>query len=259
MKALILAAGYATRLYPLTKDCPKPLLPVGGRPIIDYIIDKLEAIDQIKEIIVVTNSRFISRFRNWAKTLRIKKPISLVDDLTGSLLNRRGAIGDMDFVINKKGIQDDLLVIGGDNLFDSNLKKFISFVKTNKKNPVIGAYNIKDTVEAKKYGVLKLDGKNKVVDFKEKPKNPKSTLVAMCLYYLPKKKLGLIKKYLNTRADLSGCCAQERDKKDATGFYIDWLRKEESVYGFVFTGRWYDIGHHKFYNEAKQTFAREES
>lgn len=244
MKALILAAGYATRLYPLTKDYPKPLLCVGGRPIIDYIVDKLKAVDEVDEIIVVTNSKFILRFRDWAKKLRVKKTISLVDDLTDSLLNRRGAIGDMDFVIDKKKLRDDLLVIGADNLFDSDLKAFISFIKANSKKPVIGAYQIKDTEELKKYGVLKLDGKNKVIDFKEKPAKPKSTLVAMCLYYFPRGKLRLVKEYLNSRSA----------KNDATGFYIDWLRKKDSVYGFVFSGLWYDIGHHKFYNQAKQIF-----
>lgn len=248
MKALILAAGYATRLYPLTKDYPKPLLPVGGRPIIDYIIDKLEVIDDIAEIIVVTNSRFIPRFRSWAKKLKLKKPIRLVDDLTRELLDRRGAIGDMDFVIDKKGIKDDLLVIGGDNLFDSDLKNFILFVKANRQNPVIGVYNINDANEASKYGVLKLDIANRIIDFKEKPKSPKSTLVAMCLYYFPEDKLKLVKEYLNSKTD----------KYDATGFYIDWLRKRDAVYGFVFSGRWYDIGHHKFYNEAKQVFQRKE-
>jgi len=244
MKALILAAGYATRLYPLTKEYPKPLLKVGHRPIIDYIIDKLERVKDIDEIIVITNSKFISRFRNWMAQLKIKKRISLVDDLTRDHTDRRGAIGDMIFAIDKKQIKDDLLVIGGDNLFDGTLREFLHFAKTNKPNPVIGTYNIRYASNAKDYGVIKLNRKNKITDFKEKPKNPKSTLVAMCLYYFPKEKLGLFKEYINTKTD----------KHDATGFYIDWLRKKVPVYGFIFAGRWYDIGHHKFYNEAKENF-----
>ena len=246
MKALILAAGYATRLYPLTKEYPKPLLTVGQRPIIDYIIDKLQNLDDVDEIIVVTNSKFISIFRKWQASLRIQKRISLVDDLTRSHSDRLGAIGDVNFVINKKRIKDDLLIIGGDNLFDGDLEDFLLFSKANKGKPVIGAYNIKDIHEAKKYGVIKLNSKFKVIDFKEKPANPKSTLVAMCLYYFPKEKLKLIKEYLNTKTN----------KHDATGFYIDWLRKEEKVFGFVFNGRWYDIGHHKFYHEAKEKFSK---
>jgi glucose-1-phosphate thymidylyltransferase len=247
MKALILAAGYATRLYPLTKEYPKPLLKVGHRFIINYIIDKLETLDDINEIIVVTNNKFMPQFRRWIKGLKSQKRISLVDDLTKSHSDRRGAIGDMDFVINKKRLKDNLLVVGGDNLFDADLKKFLSFVKDNP-HPVIGAYNIKDIRQAKKYGVIKLGKQNKLIDFQEKPRNPESTLIAMCLYYFPKEKLGLIQEYLNS----------EIEKHDATGFYIDWLRKKVPVYGFIFDGCWYDIGDHKFYHEAKNRFLKED-
>ena len=246
MKALILAAGYATRLYPLTKDYPKPLLKVGRRPIIDYIIDKLKPLDDIDEILVVTNSKFISTFRRWKSGLHIEKRVTLVDDLTKDHSDRRGAIGDMNFVINKIRIRDDLLVVGGDNLFDGKLSDFLSFAKINKPHPAIGAYNIKDARKATKYGVIKLDKESKVIDFKEKPKKTKSPLVAMCLYYFPKEKIKLIKEYLNVKSN----------KHDATGFYIDWLRKKEPVFGFVFNGRWYDIGHHKFYKEAKENFVK---
>ncbi len=243
MKALILAAGYATRLYPLTKEYPKPLLKVAKRPIIDYIIDKLTALDEIDEIFVVTNSKFMPQFKKWHKLLKCRKRISLIDDLTKSLDDRRGAIGDMNFAINKKRIKDDILVIGGDNLFSGNLKELLSFAKGNH-NPVIGAFNIKDLRQARKYGVIKLDRENKVVDFKEKPQNPKSTLIAMCLYYFPKNKLGLVKEYIKSK----------RDKHDATGFYIDWLSKKAAVYGYVFQGVWYDIGDHEFYRQARRRF-----
>jgi len=246
MKALILAAGYATRLYPLTKEYPKPLLTVKHKPIIDFIIDKLNTIDEIDEIIVVTNSKFVSRFRKWQQKVHTQKRIILVDDLTRDNLDRRGAIGDIDFTINKKRIEDDLLVVGGDNLFDADLKDFILFVNARRNSPVIGAYNIRDKLNAKNYGVLKLDKNNRLIDFQEKPKNPKSTLVAMCLYYFPKERLGLIKEYLKNKIK----------KTDATGLYIDWLRKKFPVYGFVFDGKWYDIGDHKFYNEAKYKFQK---
>lgn len=243
---MILAAGYATRLYPLTKEYPKQLLTVDNRPIINYILDKLETLNDIEEIIVVTNSKFISQFRNWAKALKTKKRVILVNDLTKKHSQRRGAIGDISFVIDTKRIEDDLLVIGGDNLFDSDLHDFLSFVKVNSPQPVIGAYNIKLKKEARKYGVIKLNRKKQVVDFQEKPKRPKSSLIAMCLYYLPKGSLGLIKEYLNSKADIS----------DATGLYIDWLRKRSPVYGFIFHGRWYDVGDMRFYKEAKETFIK---
>lgn len=245
MKALILAAGYALRLYPLTKQYPKPLLKVKSRPIIEYIIKKLELIDEIDEIIVITNSRFISLFEKWVRQLRIKKRISLVDDLTASPEHRLGAIGDINFAIDERKVNDDLLVIGGDNLLEDDLSDFLVFADKNKLHPVIGVYDIKQAQEAGKYGVIRLDKKNKIIDFAEKPAVPKSTLVAMCLYYFPKEKLGLIKEYLSLKK-----------KSDATGFYIEWLCTRCAVYGFVFKGKWYDIGDHKFYNQAKENFSK---
>lgn len=244
MKALILAAGYATRLYPLTTDYPKPLLEVNHRPIIDYIIDKIAQIDSIDEIIVVTNSKFISLFKKWLDALSINKRIVLVDDLTKGLSDRRGAIGDMNFAIDREGLEDDLLVIGGDNLFGEELEEFLSFSKSKESSPVIGVYDIRDRLEASKYGVVELDEKSQIIDFQEKPRSPKSTLVAMCLYYFPRERLKLIKEYLGSRSN----------GHDATGFYIDWLRGKVAVYGFIFNGLWYDIGDHKFYKEAKRNF-----
>jgi glucose-1-phosphate thymidylyltransferase len=195
---------------------------------------------------VVTNRKFIQRFRKWAKGLKTQKPISLIDDLTSNYNDRRGAIGDMNFTLNKKRLKDDLLVIGGDNLFDGNLGDFLSFAKVHQPQPVIGVYNIRDLHQATKYGVIKLDKQNKIIDFQEKPKKPKSRLVAMCLYFFPKEKLRCIKEYLKVKIN----------QHDATGFYIDWLRKKEKVYGFVFNGRWYDIGHPKFYQQAKEDFLK---
>jgi len=245
MKALILAAGYATRLYPLTKEYPKPLLLVKNRPIIEYSIDKLSGLRNIDEIIIVTNSKFHPLFKEWRKTLKgIKKKIRLVDDLTKSKDDRRGAIGDMHFVIQSLRVKDDLIVIGGDNIFDAELERFFSFTKKHLLNPVIGVYDVKRKTSAAHYGVIKLDKDKRIIDFKEKPQNPDSTLVAMCLYYFPKKKVCLVKEYMDTRAG----------SYDAIGLYIDWLRKKEFVYGFVFKGSWYDIGQHKALRDAEQYF-----
>ncbi len=245
MKALILAAGYAVRLYPLTQSYPKPLLEVNKRPIIDYIVDKLEKIEELDEIIVVTNNKFISVFEKWAKGLKTSKLVSVVNDLTLTPEDKLGAIGDMAFSIKNKRIKDDLLVVGGDNLFDINLADFLSFAKHKKSYTSIGIYDIKYKAQASKYGVIKIDKTDKIVGFKEKPKNPQSTLVAMCLYYFPKVKLKLIGQYLNNK----------KHKSDAMGFYIDWLRKTDLVYGFVFDGKWYDIGDKSFYSKARKTFA----
>lgn len=245
MKVLILAAGYATRLYPLTRQYPKPLLLIGQTTMIDHIIAKLADLEEIDEIIVVTNSKFIAQFRKWARGLKINKRLNLVDDLTESYSRRRGAIGDMYFAVNRKKIRDDLLVIGGDNLFDGDLRDFLCFARSKRKCPLIGVYDIKNKKLASKYGVVKLDKKNRIIDFQEKPARPKTRLVAMCLYYFPKEKLPLIKRYF--LSNLSKKC-------DATGYYIDWLRKKENVYGFKFSGRWYDIGHRANYRAVKDKF-----
>jgi glucose-1-phosphate thymidylyltransferase len=245
MKALILAAGYATRLYPLTRKYPKPLLQVGGRPIIDYVVDKLSALEEVKEIIVVTNSKFIGLFRRWAKGLRLRPALTLVDDRTRSLADRLGAIGDMHFVVRERRVNDDLLVAGGDNLFDGGLRGFAGYCREKNHYPVIGLYDIKDKARAVHYGVVKLGPGGRIAGFQEKPRRPASSLVAMCLYFFPRAKLGLIEEYASGRGR----------KKDATGLYISWLRRKTPVYGYAFSGRWYDIGDHKFYEEAQEKFS----
>lgn len=239
-----MAAGYATRLYPLTKEYPKPLLEVDGRPIIDYIVSRLEAAGLIDEIVVVANSKFIPLFRKWAKARKRVLPISLVDDLTSTLQDRLGAIGDMQFAIAKKRIKDETLVIGGDNLFDGDIREFIEFVRSKSNSPAIGVYDVRDKLKVRHYGVVSLNAEKRIIDFQEKPKRPKSTLAAMCLYYFPGDKLGLVKKYLD-----------DKDAgNDTTGSYIRWLKDETPVYAYIFAGRWYDIGSHKFLNEAKEKF-----
>ncbi len=244
MKALILAAGYATRLYPLTKKYPKPLLEVGGRPIIDYIIDKLASTAVIDEIYVVSNSKFIAEFRKWRKRTKSPKKITLVDDLTKDNRDRLGAIGDISFVIKQKQVQDDLLVVGGDNLFSGKLKDFLKFAQKNTPNASIGLYRLKRKQDASRYGVVKLDRSKKIISFQEKPKHPRSDLVAMCLYYIPRESLPLIDSYLRSKTR----------RADATGSYMVWLNQRADVYGFIFGGSWFDIGDFKYLNTAKEKF-----
>jgi glucose-1-phosphate thymidylyltransferase len=244
MKALVLAAGYATRLYPLTKEYPKPLLEVNKKPIIDYAIEKINGIPYIDEIIVVTNSKFFPHFKEWSESVSSSTPISIVDDLTKDLDDRRGAVGDIHFVIAERTLSDDLLVLGGDNIFDGALTEFVADAKERTPDPVIGAYDIKHREQATKYGVLVVGEKNKIVAFHEKPRHPESTLIAMCLYYFSKEKLSLVDEYFKSRAD----------KHDAVGFYVEWLIKKVPVYAHVFSGRWYDIGDHQCYKEAQEKF-----
>lgn len=245
MKALILAAGYATRLYPLTKKYPKPLLEVKGRPIIDYIVDKLEAVSEIDEIYIVTNSKFIGVFRKWAKSVKTSKKITLVNDLTKSNQDRLGAIGDINFVIRKLKLRDNLLVVGGDNLFSGSLKGFLKFSVENGRHVSIGLYRLKNQKDASRYGVVKLDARKAVISFEEKPAKPQSRIVAMCLYYIPKGRLTLVRQYMQNK----------KIKTDATGSYIAWLKDKVDVYGYVFKGNWFDIGDYKYLNAAKKNFA----
>jgi len=244
VKALILAAGYATRLYPLTKEYPKPLLEVKGKAIIDYIIDKLEAVSAIDEIFVVTNHKFAGVFRAWLKAKKPQKKITLVDDLTRDNRDRLGAIGDINFAVEDQGIDEDLLVLGGDNLFSGDLEQFLIFARKQAPAASMGVYRLRRKKEASRYGVVKLDRRKRIVGLAEKPRSPQSALVAMCLYYLPASSLRLIQEYMRVKR-----------KTDTTGGYISWLKNRVAVYGYVFGGTWFDIGDFKYLNAAKEKFA----
>jgi glucose-1-phosphate thymidylyltransferase len=236
MKALILAAGYGTRLYPLTKDFPKPLLEINNRPLITYILEKLAAIEDLEDIFIVTNNRFYWELEKWARRTRQrfgKFILKVFNDGTTSPDARLGAVGDINFIIEKGVVADeDLLVAGGDNLFDFGLKEFIAFSKKNApKNVTVGLFDLQDKKKATKYGVLAIDRDNRIISFEEKPKNPKSSLIAMCLYYFPNQTLRLVNEYI-----------KETGESDASGGYISWLCRKIPVYGFVFKGMWEDIG-----------------
>ncbi len=244
MIALILAAGYGTRLYPLTKDTPKPLLPIQGRPLVDYLLDKLASSSELKSIYLVTNDKFAGHFERWAMSHKnFKAPVNIVNDGTTTNENRLGSMGDIKFVLNKIGRKDDLLVLGGDNLFDENLGGFLKMAQTKKPRVTVGVFDIKNKEEAKIYGVLELDNQKRIKSFEEKPAQPKSSLIGMCLYYLTHESLGRVEQYLN-----------ESKKSDTSGDYIKWLYQREEVYAFTFHGRWYDIGSLEAYDEAQKEF-----
>lgn len=232
MKALILAAGYATRLYPYTKNFPKPLLEVNQKPIIEYLIEKLEKLPGLSEILVVTNGRFFPFFKKWEKTIDSPGKIRLINDLTRTSRDRLGAIGDMNFVFSKVGFDEDYLVIGGDNFFKEQLSRFVSQAKKNSDSVTVGVCDIKKISEAHNYGVVKLDKNRRIVEFWEKPAQPKSSKVAMCLYYFPASYVGFIREYLSDPANHS----------DAAGAYIRWLTKNKNVKAVVFKNYWVDIG-----------------
>ncbi len=244
MKVLILAAGYGTRLASIATDTPKPLLLIANKPLINHIVEKLIELPKLNELIVVTNQKFHTHFENWAKQTQknFPAPIRIVNDATTKPENRLGSVGDIDFVINKLKINDDLFVLGGDNLFDYHLKDFVAFANKNSALTV-GLYDIHNVKDASMYGVVELGKDGKVQSFEEKPANPKSTLVSMCCYYFPKKTLAYLEQYKKS----SG-------KMDKAGEYISWLAKEKEVYGFTFSGKWYDIGSIESYHEAQAKF-----
>ena len=246
MKIIILAAGYAVRLQPLTLNTPKSLLPVGGRPIMDRIMDKLSLIKGWDEIYVITNAKFYDNFVKWAQGTSFRDKISVINDGTTSNENRLGAIKDMYAVMEEKAIDDDLLVVAGDNLFEFNISAFMEFARSND-GVSVALYDIGSRDMARNYGVVALDKSDMVVDFEEKPQNPKSTLVSTGVYYFPKNKLPFIHKYVKMQSKL-----------DAPGYYIGWLSREDKVYGFKFIEDWYDIGNIESYNKANLKYTKKE-
>jgi glucose-1-phosphate thymidylyltransferase len=240
MKAIILAAGYATRLWPLTLDRPKPLLPVGGKPIIEHITAKLNRTTTLKEICIVTNSKFVDHFKDWRAGYKTKKGIKIIDDGMKTPDERRGSIGDTIFTIDKARIKTDILVIAGDNIFDFSLSDFLKTAKSNAPHASIGLFDVNDKKLAREYGIVSLHKDRIIESFQEKPEKPKSTLAAMCLYYFPKSKIELLKEY-----------KKQGNPLDLAGSFIKWLSDREPVYGHVFKGQWLDIGDKKSLKKAQ--------
>ena len=246
MKVLLLAAGYATRLYPLTLNTPKPLLTVAGKTVLEYIFDLIEPLKQVDEVFIVTNEKFYQSFEDWKRGFRSSKKITIIGDGTTSNETRLGATGDIEFVVEKRNIRDDLLVLAGDNLFKAGLSVFINFCASKRPSITIGLYDIKDLILAKNYGIVSVDKNNKIIDFKEKPVIPPSALVAMCLYFFPKERLDIMKEYCQTDTT-----------KDAPGYFLEWLYKKEPVFGYAFKDKkWFDIGDKKSLEEADKEFSR---
>lgn len=226
MRAIILAAGYATRLRPLTDTIPKQLLPVGGRPMLDWVCDRVaEAADSID---LVTNARFADDFRAWAKG---RDGVVVHDDGTVSNEDRLGAIGDIAFVLERVGADDDLMVIAGDNLFDFALGDFAEFTLEKGVASAVAVYDCGDLGLATQYGVVDVDDDDRVVGFEEKPSEPRSTLVATAAYLYHRQHVPLVSRYL-----------AEGNPPDQPGRLVAWLYEREPVYAFRFPGLWFDIG-----------------
>jgi glucose-1-phosphate thymidylyltransferase len=223
VKALILAAGYATRLRPLTDTIPKQLLPVGDRPMVDWILDRLTE-TSATEIHLVTNARFAPDFERWADG----KDVRVHNDGTTSNEDRLGAIGDIAFV--GVGDDDDLLVVAGDNLFDYSLAELEAYWRA-RDGSCVAVHDVGDRELAKKYGIVEVDDDDRIVGFLEKPQNPPSTLSATATYLYTREHAALVRTYLD-----------EGNPPDQPGNYVAWLHTRAPVYAYRFAGEWYDIG-----------------
>ena len=241
---ILLCAGYATRLYPLTQNQPKPLLPVAGRPILEWILDRLKNVRGMGSVWVVTNHRFASHFERWAKEARFPWPIGVVDDQTTTNENRLGAIGDLGFVLRQKKISaKDLLVIAGDNLFDFDLQEFVDAAAKKRPHGAIAIYDVKDRVLARQYGLVRLGAENRVTEFYEKPQDPPTTLASCGIYWLPAESLVFLDSYL-----------ADGHNADQPGHYMRWLSEKDGLFAIPLQGSWYDIGDRASYEKANGLF-----
>lgn len=242
MKCIILAAGYATRLYPLTKNKAKPLLEIAGKPILNHIIEKVEKIELIDHVFIVTNEKFTPSFQDWSLRYKGDKQITIVNDHTTTNDNRLGAIADMQYVLDHHDVKDDLLVLAGDNLFEFELKDFVTFFEKVDAD-CITVHELDDVEEMKQTGIVVIDEDKQVRSFIEKPEEPASNLAAPPFYLYKKKTLPLVNQYLI-----------EGNNPDAPGNFIPWLIQHKSVFAYQFEGKRYDIGTIESYERAQKLF-----
>ncbi|MFB6295219.1 MAG: sugar phosphate nucleotidyltransferase [Halobacteriales archaeon] len=236
MDAVVLAGGYATRLWPITKHRPKMFLPVGDETVVDRVFADLEADDRIDSVYVSTNERFAGEFEEYLAGSAFEKPELSVEE-TRAENEKLGVIGALDQLIDREGVSEDLLVIAGDNLLSFDAAEFVDFFY-ERETPAIAAYDVGSYDRAGSYGVVELDGEQ-VVDFQEKPANPKSTLVSIACYAFPASGLDLIGEYL-----------AGDNNPDEPGWFIQWLHDCETVRAFSFSGAWFDIGTPESYLDA---------
>jgi len=232
MRALLLCGGFATRLEPITYFIPKPLLPigVGGKPIVEYILDDLVS-SGVTEIVLSTNAKFSNAFEYWTKNQLDggHATVQMVVEHTTGNHEKFGAIKGIEYAIEQAKIDEDLIIIAGDNLYDFSVKEILDYFGKHR-HPTIGLYDMKDLEGAKRMGNAEIVG-DKVVSFVEKPEHPKSALIAIAMYIIPKEMLGTFSEYLS-----------EKNNPDGMGNFIAWLIRKTEVKGFVFHGNWHDIG-----------------
>jgi glucose-1-phosphate thymidylyltransferase len=247
MNALILAAGYATRLYPLTLNKAKPLLDVGGKPIIEWLFDNLASVRKLGTVYTVTNNRFASDFQNWANAYQGEKTrlkTKIINDGSTSDDDKLGAIGDINLVLTRESlVGDDLLVVAGDNLFQQPLSEFVDAAKNSL--ATVAVYDVGDINAMKKYGTVTVDKNGVITSFEEKPERPQSTLAAVALYYYSRQILPLFTTYIAAG-----------NNPDQPGRFLQWLYTRKPVNTFKIKGRWLDIGSKETLENADKLFAK---
>jgi glucose-1-phosphate thymidylyltransferase len=247
MNALILAAGYATRLYPLTLDKAKPLLTVGGKPIIEWVTDTLVDVPNLETIYVVTNDKFASDFQEWSERYRNQHPkfkFKIVNDGSQNDDDKLGAIGDINFVVTRENLtRDGLLIIAGDNLVTESLTGFVACAKETE--VTVGVYDVGDMEAIKKYGNIAIDADGIITHFEEKPQKPRGTLAAIAIYYYSPEVLSLLTTYLAAG-----------NNPDQPGRFVQWLYTRKPVKTFQIKGRWLDIGSKETLEKADQISAK---
>jgi glucose-1-phosphate thymidylyltransferase len=207
------------------------LLPLAGRPMLDYLLDRVDEIAELDRVHLISNARFADQFRAWAARRSGRLPVEVLDDGTTSNDDRLGAIGDIRFTIERAGLGDgDLFVVAGDNLIGYDLRDYVSFWREHA-GSAIALRHEPDADLIRQYGVVEVDETGRVVSFEEKPAEPRSSLAATAAYLYPAEHVALIPRYLD-----------EGNPPDAPGNFVAWLHSRAPVYGYRFTGDWLDIG-----------------
>lgn len=240
MKCLILAAGYATRLYPLTENFPKPLLEVKGKTILDWLIDDIAASGSVDEFVVISNHKYVYHFNEWAKSVRHN--ITVLDDGTDSNETRLGAVKDIEFAVDSLGIDDDILVIAGDNVLDFSLTRFIDYALAKNASCIMRYYE-PDDKRLLKCGVVSVDENDLILSMTEKSPTPATHWCCPPFYYYTKSDVRAVKKGIE-----SGC------PTDAPGSFAAWLSKRTAVYAMEMPGKRYDIGNLESYEKVKKEY-----
>lgn len=240
MKCLILAAGYATRLYPLTENFPKPLLKVGEKTILDWLIDDIDGAGLVDEYVVISNHKFAGHFQEWAAAKSQK--ISVVDDGTCSNETRLGAVCDVQFAIDSLKLDDDMLVIAGDNVLDFSLQKFVRYAE-HKKTSCIMRYYEESEAKLHKCGVVTIDADDRITGMEEKPAEPKSHWCCPPFYFYSRRDAARVKDAI------AGGCGT-----DAPGSFIAWLATQTDVHAMEMPGSRYDIGNLQSYEQVQKDY-----